>query len=402
MGNPSINSGEKVRDNSIDNAKGILIVFVVMGNINFIEDLDILKELIYLFHLPMFFALAMLFVKPFSTSYLQERAKRLLLPYLFFVSVGPYVTDMLFSSCPKLLQGNLDFSPIQWVWLVLGSITFFYFLFIAIDRPTTNIKFSIFRIWVGVAAVSLCHRMLTDKDFWYTYLEALIYSNWWHLESVFWFLPALFSMTILTSVLIKFPALYPIRWLIFSCTFAILPLLTLNHNEIPWGIDVAIVVLPLGFAFRWNYEDKKDILHFISGPSDKLLLGFFLFLLILIVFNLNPEKLVNGFSHKLDLAQLNVPPAGVPFIYLAASGLFYFLLTYNSKSIFSAIGKKTMPIFCLHIPLLEALKSNIGLFHTIGPMYQIRLIAVITVLITYLISLIFERIDRRFAYLGLA
>jgi len=82
------------RDLKLDSLKGFLIILVVIGHIPFgsfnLEKTEILKyftQWLYFFHMPLFFAISVLFIKT-KYAWLVKRASLILVPYLFWFFYG--------------------------------------------------------------------------------------------------------------------------------------------------------------------------------------------------------------------------------------------------------------------------------------------------------------------------
>lgn len=97
----------RIRVKWIDIAKGITIIFVVMGHTiqAYCQDLDILFKIIYSFHMPAFFIISGL---TFSWNgnlweYTKKKTKVLLIPYVSFVAV-----TILYDIFVAILKGNLS------------------------------------------------------------------------------------------------------------------------------------------------------------------------------------------------------------------------------------------------------------------------------------------------------
>lgn len=93
----------------IDVAKGILIICVVIGHvINFEYFVTAaIKTIIYTFHMPAFFIISGILVKPENLrkqsfgNFLKQRTKRLLIPYVLFELIGGIIQMFLFG-CDKV------------------------------------------------------------------------------------------------------------------------------------------------------------------------------------------------------------------------------------------------------------------------------------------------------------
>lgn len=111
----------------IDNAKGIAIICVVLGHFGIN---DVLTDIIYTFHMPLFFVISGFFLTKNVQSqsvntFLLKKMKRLLVPYLFF-SILLLLFYRSISFCPGFSKeyGNLDY------------ISSFFNIFIELKRAT--------------------------------------------------------------------------------------------------------------------------------------------------------------------------------------------------------------------------------------------------------------------------
>lgn len=107
------------RKDEYDFVKGVLIMAVLMGHYNFLQwPTEIqswgwnINETIYLFHMPLFFAVGVIFCKKFTLENLKKDALRILLPFFIYL----WRPDFLFnpiesyhqikSVLPRFLYGN--------------------------------------------------------------------------------------------------------------------------------------------------------------------------------------------------------------------------------------------------------------------------------------------------------
>jgi hypothetical protein len=287
---------------------------------------------------------------------------------------------------------------LQWAWFVLGILTLVYLIYKQLTKDDKLNSQYIFWIWVSLGLASTVVNLVTKETFFTKYISQIVWGNWWQIRNVFWFLPALFSLTIMGSLLKKSSWQWQFALVAFIAFASLLPQLILWHNTIPWGIDVALFSFPLGYCFQQIYAQKDKVAR---GPLVALSGACFVALLTACMLFV-PVQTVNGFAHRLDLAQLNLPWLQLPLIYLLALAFWILLLGFTKKTIFCAIGTKTMPIFALHGSLLYAIKANLSAIGFLHPYLQFGIITAVTLLLPYLIALGFERIDRRFAFLGLA
>lgn len=92
------------RKSFIDIAKGIGIILVVLGHLD--TGGQISREIIYSFHMPLFFILSGAFAKTNTDfkAYLTKSFKTLYIPYLIFVAVD----TVLFSALAVLRHSGLS------------------------------------------------------------------------------------------------------------------------------------------------------------------------------------------------------------------------------------------------------------------------------------------------------
>ncbi|WP_394232714.1 acyltransferase family protein [Niallia oryzisoli] len=113
----------KQREFYFDNAKFILIVFVVFGHLlrTFIEENEIIYSLykvIYTFHMPAFILVSGFFAKGFrKKGYVIKIAKKLILPYLVFQTIYSLFYYFLYQE-PELTINPLD--PHWSLWFLIS------------------------------------------------------------------------------------------------------------------------------------------------------------------------------------------------------------------------------------------------------------------------------------------
>lgn len=113
----------KQREFYFDNAKFILIVFVVFGHLlrTFIHENEIIYSLykvIYTFHMPAFILVSGFFAKGFrKKGYVIKIAKKLILPYLVFQTIYSFFYYFLYQE-PELTINPLD--PHWSLWFLIS------------------------------------------------------------------------------------------------------------------------------------------------------------------------------------------------------------------------------------------------------------------------------------------
>ena len=117
----------------VDSAKGIGIILVIMGHLLYSSDIPWLNQIIYSFHMPLFFILSgYVQKKEFKPGFIKNRAKRLLIPYIAFSIMGILYFGLRLIhqglSIPEILadflyvNGEVSNHPL-WFLIVLFEIS---------------------------------------------------------------------------------------------------------------------------------------------------------------------------------------------------------------------------------------------------------------------------------------
>jgi len=204
---------------TIDSAKGLAILLVVLGHIN-----SPFGVLIFSFHIPLFFFLAGIFIKTSYTGtvYLAKNINRLMVPFLIFGTLGLVVT---------ILKNVLLHRPLESVYESLSGLLYW------MDAPHMH-----------------------------------------HYGFILWFLPALFWGRVFVFISIKYLRLHPGFLTVGSIIIA---WLTTLYITLPFGLDKALVALPwivMGFVF-YQYHERWLSTTWIGlvgcALLTALLVGFF-------------------------------------------------------------------------------------------------------------------------------
>lgn len=124
------------RDYYFDNAKFILIFFVVFGHLlrSFIEDNEMIYNLykvIYTFHMPAFILVSGFFARGFyQKGYIKKIAKKLIMPYLIFQLIYSVFYYFLYNES-HFVMNPLD--PHWSLWFLI-SLFFWHILLFAFSR----------------------------------------------------------------------------------------------------------------------------------------------------------------------------------------------------------------------------------------------------------------------------
>jgi len=289
----------KTRDHAVDNLKGVLIILVILGHGGLLTafkspSFNFVQEYIYLFHMPLFFGLSALFVKSFSWDYLLRRFLQMMVPFYFFAIIDPI-----------------------------------------------NIVFRIMHPGLGVAPL-LFHLNFLDV------IKTVFIGSGFYLQSALWFLPTLFLCDLFFSAVYKYRCnkiVILVSGAIFCVVLFLAKQIQVQHVHIPYGVDIAIYMVPLLFLLHYVYKNKFRLLKYnaVIYVAGIILSSFLIFYLI-------PEKTQNGISRRFDLAQFDVPANlwGYALICVLSLCIFILFLYIDRVTIFSRIGLYTLPIFLFH------------------------------------------------------
>lgn len=294
-----------MKDERVQSLKGFLILCVVLGHLStdsFFSDSQRALRMtweysvklipVYYFHVPLFFAVSILFVKAFDLKLLQKRAVQILVPYALFL---------------------------------------------------------------------ITRQIIVEPD---VFLRKLCMGNFYYIQRVLWFLPALFSCNILFSVYRYFQAQKHFNFkgytfsvagiagfLLWGIFMMFLPQITAYHvnGSIPFGIDIAVYLFPYFLFILFLYE-KKDMFKNVSPFL--WLTGVIAFILLITWFE--PVKTNTAYHHRIDFAQLSVPGTlqGYAMMLGLSGSIFMFFLSLKPWKPMAYLGNYTLPVFLLHMYII--------------------------------------------------
>lgn len=146
-----LSSNPQNRDITIDIAKGIAILLVVLGHLQ-----NPINKYIYAFHMPLFFFLSGMFVKGLSfKDTIFQKGYRLLLPFIFYYlyAVLMKIGRLFFSG--KFTIESLWFTNIDSVFYNIGPIWFLLSLFYIFVLWSLLSKYSIRIRYIIIALLLL-------------------------------------------------------------------------------------------------------------------------------------------------------------------------------------------------------------------------------------------------------
>jgi fucose 4-O-acetylase-like acetyltransferase len=116
------------RKKNIDIFKGLLIILVVVGH----YDTDIVHDVIFLFHMPLFFIISGLLLKKDhlmeGTKYIKTKIQNLMIPYVVYLVIDLFFIrqDYAAGSIVRALWGGRAVSGVYW-YITCFLFTLFLF-----------------------------------------------------------------------------------------------------------------------------------------------------------------------------------------------------------------------------------------------------------------------------------
>lgn len=240
---------------------------------------------------------------------------------------------------------------------------------------------------------------------------AFLMGNFTYIQSVIWFLPALFTSNLIISLfrknkfLINDKRILVILLSLWILYFHLIDVIAVVHYKgyIPFGIDVAAYLLPFCLGLSWVYKNEQRLLQRIN----KFVIISFILTGVFLIRNFEPGKTHSPWHHIIDLAQLSVPTTYLGllgFIILITSILLLFL-AIKPIPLLVKIGKYSFPIFLLHYAVMVSFGSYVerkfGVFiHSDLSIFPNLLLLVVSVALPVLLSKKLMKISNKFRYAG--
>lgn len=184
------------------------------------------------------------------------------------------------------------------------------------------------------------------------WLRMAAWGNFSSLQSIIWFLPALYLCNIAAAAIVKHEgsvgfglALSGVALL----SIATAPWVASVRDLLPFGINLALMMLPFVFVLRL-VERRREVLSYISRRACLI----FTVGAAGCLFVLEPEKLTNPWRNKIDLAQYSIPSTPVNYLLwmMVALGVFLFF-RFRPISFLRFLGIYSMPIYLLHYEVIK-------------------------------------------------
>jgi fucose 4-O-acetylase-like acetyltransferase len=336
---------QQAREPSVDVAKGIGIMLVVLGHTLAVWGgrHEILHRFVYAFHMPLFLGISGLYVSGRGSfiSFVQSKAVRFVIPFFFWVMFYFLVYRVL-RTIKTLLQGFVNVNEVQPI----------------LDLP-------------GV--MNLCRVPIMGN--WSSLEDAGIYVD-------LWFLPAVFSIVILYRILWRVGNQKPLIVLLGAVLFSFAIVHFNNryrfHNRVPWSMDVAIVCLP--FIPVCQYRSYVEKWHWLAIPG---------LILTLHLFSRNMTVEVAALRIENYPQFLVTAILGIMLVFLISSKIAF----SRVGRMFSEIGKRSYLIFTLQglvYLLFRPVMSRLPVLATHETLFNLLLFCA-ALICTYSIHPLFEK-----------
>lgn len=279
------------RNEKIDILRGVLILLVVVGHS--VDENNLIKNVIFLFHMPLFFMISGLLFKEerFNYSYVLKKVKRLLFPYCFYAMITIFLTDAFrFRSILRYIWGGRKVTGVFWfsTCLFLSLIIFQFMLNNFNDKKIKGFLFVGAIAGIGESVLSV--------------------------------------------------------------------LAVLKIPDLPWNIDVCLMSLVYMAIGYYGKRYFMELLNNNEKKYNKILIVCIVLLIGILIWNWKVGKYNEILRVELDMkyviyhgivSAIIMPCVGAVIVCRAA-----WLIGFNRiKRFFSFCGRNTMPIMFLHIPI---------------------------------------------------
>jgi fucose 4-O-acetylase-like acetyltransferase len=277
---------------------------------------------------------------------------------------GFLIVAVIIGHFPTSGRGTNPFGPLP-EWLYFFHVPLFLALSCLFAQPFTLRQaghrarqlLAPFGLWM---VLTHPHLLLTRP--WALATDAAM-GNWAHVQSILWFLPALFTANLLMACWRGSRVLT--QALLLSAAigaFVFAPRLALWHGRIPFGLDVALFLFP----FIWIVDQawrRRQALAQRAGPWLTPAAILALPLGGILVRYFEQVKTHSAYARRVDFAQFSVPETVAGYLGMTLMGVALVVLAVRlpAPRWLAAVGRFSMPIYLLHYPLLFALTRSIGL-----------------------------------------
>lgn len=326
------------------------------------------------------------------------------------------------------MKRDLNLDSLKGFLIILVVFGHFPFEFFSIEKPSILINFIAFvyffhmPLFLSISTLFIksdynwlikrASLILTPYLFWFLYYHwpilitapndfftKLFMGNWASLKSVFWYLPALFSLNVLFFLFYKQNKFFKIIFIAISfLVYVSSNKIMLLHDVIPFGIDVALYIFMLTLFIKFVYLNRNWL--------QKINITLTILIIIissLILFYLEPIKMHTQWHSRIDLAQFSVPITIIGYITFIILNVFFFLLFFKIKSnqILSFVGIYSFPIFILHLIILYKLPLSFKFDNIILNTLFMLVTFILSIILPIVFSKFLMRISDKFKYIGL-
>ena len=238
--------------------------------------------------------------------------------------------------------------------------------------------------------------IIENTDVFFT---KLFMGNWASLESIFWFLPALFSLNFFFFLFFKNNRITKSTLIVDSfLMFVFANHIMSFHNLMPFGLDVALYIFILAYLIRLIYENKNWIKNL-----NLLMLIVAIIISSLLLFYFEPIKMHTQWHSRIDLAQFFVPVTVIGYVSFIVINLSIFTLFLKIKPnrVLEFIGTYSFPIFIMHLIILYNLPLRIKLDTTILNLLFMVLTFMLAIVLPIFLSKVLMKLSDKFKYIGL-
>jgi len=300
------------RNNTIDISKGIALLLVILGHLKWDENLIFFFKnntyynfikFIYSFHIVIFFIFVGYFysIKKNNKEYNFFIFKKFILKYIIFVLI--YFFNTLFCNW---IESIFEIAP-----------------------RNTNLSF-------------------------YNLIYAIIFSNSHHLNKAgihgfLWFMPAycLSALLFIYTSRIKNKITFIFFLAIISPLIGYYATLFLSPQNVPWGLNIALVVAPFTLVGLYYKKIEKIIFHTVHKYS----LWSYIFILIIFIILISNKNYYGLFDFIIPNIFMFYFYGVLGFIFITF--LAVFLLEKPLGNVFALIGRNSLIIYLCHIMIID-------------------------------------------------
>jgi len=231
-----------------------------------------------------------------------------------------------------------------------------------------------------------------------SFFSDLLMGNWESLNSIIWFLPALFSLNILFFIFEKLKNKGRVFMIILSVlTFILSSEIMALHYSIPFGVDVALYLFSLAFVIKCIYFYRTHLVQYANLTIFSLIIFS-----VFILFYFEPIKTHTKYHNIIDLAQFSVPVTFVGYFsyILLNSSIFILFLKIKESKTLANIGHYSFPIFLLHLIVMSKISNLVKFENDFFKVGLLLFVFILSIILPILISKLLMKLSVKFKYIG--